>query len=101
MEIISRAQSFGCVTKPQVPPKPQIPLSRKRGNLVPSVSGSLRYAAIQLLSLAAKRRERGYCNRLAIFVRPSVATLLVLNGKGRLRENMHSRYIVHKGIVVM
>ena len=48
MEIISRAQSLGRVTKPQVPPKPQIQKKKKKGNLVQSVSSSLRYAAIQL-----------------------------------------------------
>ena len=41
----------------------------------------------------------GCCNRLVIFVRPSIhPNPPVLNSRGRLRESTHSR---HKGIVVM
>ena len=45
-------------------------------NLPSLESKKIRAKLGHLLTLAAKRRRRGYCNRLAIFVRPSVATLL-------------------------
>ena len=61
----------------------------------------VQYNTPGLLTLAAKHRRRGYCNRLAVFVRPSVRLSVrlsihcnppMLNGKGRLRDSTHSRY---------
>ena len=61
-------------------------------------------AQIILLTLAAKRRRRGYSYLLQSFgdfclsVRRNPR---MQNGKGRLRESAHSRYTGHKGIVGM
>ena len=67
-----------------------------------NVDNQLYNVAYGSLILATTRRQRGYCNRLAIFVRSSVhRNPPMINGKGRLRESTHSRYARHKGIVIM